>query len=198
MAQSLLKEIKTKKKKKEVLVPTDAPTPTVVTTETAETSDTQLVPDPKPAPPPLVLVALNPQSPPEDEEEDMPPPTTIIFEHIKEHIPIETPLPIPPDCFKSIMESFNNLPIDGKARILPYLLNWITKRDVKYFITVKRADSEYTEREATIIDRFNLLPEMRRRKMFPKIASYFSLQDIDYQIIQDDKWLSPYIQRVSK
>jgi len=191
MAQSLLKESKTKMK--EVLVPTVAPTPTI--SATAETSDTQPVPD---QPPLTQIFPSNPNSPPDKEEVDMPPPTTIVFQNIKEHMPIETPSPNPPDCFKSIMESFNSLPIDGKVRILPYLLNWITKRDMKYFILVKRADSEYKEREATIIDRFNLLPESRRRKMFPKIASYFSFKEIDYQIIQDDKWLSPYIQRVAK
>jgi hypothetical protein len=184
MAQSLLKENKTKKKEAH----------NTANSETVETLDTQPVLSQILTTP---IVPSNPNST-LDSTLDMPPPKTIVFQHIKEDMLIETPSPNPPDCFKSIMENFNSLPIDGKSRILPYLLKWITKRDIKYFILVTRADSEYTEREATIIDSFNLLPELRRRKMFFKIASYFSLKEIDYQIIQDDKWLTPYIQRVAK
>ena len=157
-----------------------------------------------------LLTTANPQSSPEEkeeeigeekdeEDEDVLPPTTIFFESIDEELTaIETSSPTPPEAFKLIGQSFNSLPSESKNRILPYLLNWITVRDIKYFISVTRTDSEYTEREATIIDRFNLLPEVSRRTMFPKIASYFSLKDIDYQIIQDDKWLSPYIRRISR
>ena len=81
----------------------------------------------------------------EEEEEDVIPPTTIIFHRIDEELTaIETSSPTHPDAFKLIGERFNSLPSESKRRILPYLLNWITVRDIKYFISVTRTTSEYT------------------------------------------------------
>ena len=101
------------------------------------------------------------------------------------------------DSFASLSNDFNKLDRLGKSRLLPYLLHWLTKRDVKYYISVVGKESLYTKNQATIIDRFNLLPEKKRRAMFPKVAAYFILLDIDYRVIEDDNWQSPFIQRVA-
>ena len=97
--------------------------------------------------------------------------------------------------FISISTDFNTLDAAGKTRLLPYLLHWLTKKDIKYYISVKRKEEEYTYKQSSLIDKFNLLPERRRRELFPKIASYFILTNIDFHIIHDEDWPSPFIQQ---
>ena len=123
-----------------------------------------------------------------DDDDDMIPPKVVVYHSFGEEAL---------DSFTSLSNDFNKLDRLGKSRLLPYLLHWLTKRDVKYYISVVGKESKYTENQATVIDRFNLLPEKKRRAMFPKVAAYFILQDIDYRVIEDDNWQSPFIQRVA-
>ena len=123
-----------------------------------------------------------------DDDDDMIPPTEVVYHSFGEEAL---------DSFTSLSNDFNKLDRLGKSRLLPYLLHWLTKRDVKYYISVVGKESKYTENQATVIDRFNLLPEKKRRAMFPKVAAYFILLDIDYRVIEDDNWQSPFIQRIA-
>jgi len=133
---------------------------------------------------------------PELIEGEFKPPTTVVFENIKSH-----------ECdnhkhththssetFKSITNTYNNLDRQGKSRILPYLLGWMNNYE-KFYISIKRKESEYTDETNRIIDSFNLQSEYKRRKLFPKIVAYFELLELDYYIIQDDNWKTPYIQK---
>ena len=131
---------------------------------------------------------VTPQPSTDDDDDDMIPPKVVVYHSFGEEVL---------DTFTSLSNDFNKLDRLGKSRLLPYLLHWLTKRDVKYYISVVGKESLYTENQATIIDRFNLLPEKKRRAMFPKVAAYFILLDIDYRVIEDDNWQSPFIQRIA-
>jgi hypothetical protein len=133
----------------------------------------------------------------DDYDDDMIPPKEVVYHSFGEEVVYHSFGEEVLDSFTSLSNDFNKLDRLGKSRLLPYLLHWLTKRDVKYYISVVGKESKYTENQATIIDRFNLLPEKKRRAMFPKVAAYFILQDIDYRVIEDDNWQSPFIQRVA-
>jgi len=148
--------------------PTQLPTSAPIQNDAQEPSITQQVTD--------------------DDDDDVIPPKVVVFHSLGDELL---------DTFESLSNDFNKLDRLGKSRMLPYLLQWLTKRNVKYYISVVGVESMYTENQATVIDRFNLLPENKRRSMFPKVAAYFVLQDIDYRVIEDDNWQSPFIQRVA-
>ena len=132
-----------------------------------------------------------------DDDDDMIPPKEVVYHSFGEEVVYHSFGEEALDSFTSLSNDFNKLDRLGKSRLLPYLLHWLTKRDVKYYISVVGKESKYTENQATIIHRFNLLPEKKRRAMFPKVAAYFILQDIDYRVIEDDNWQSPFIQRIA-
>ena len=129
-------------------------------------------------------------------EEEIIPPTTVIFEHIVSHecdTHIETHAHSS-ETFKHFTNTYNELNRQGKSRILPYLLGWMTKHE-RFYISIRRQESEYTEETNRIIDTFNIRSEYERRKIFPKMIAYFELLELDYSIIQDDKWKTPFIQK---
>ena len=141
-------------------------------------------------PPPSTVI-------PEHIEEEMTPPSTVIFEPIvSDECDAQTEThKHSSEAFKRISNEFNNLDRQGKSRLLPYLLGWMTKRDLRFYVSIRRKESQYTKETNRIIDSFNLLSECERRTLFPKVIAYFELLEYDYNIIQDDNWKTPFIQK---
>jgi len=166
---------------------------TVITPEHVEKESTASEEEMKPL---TVIPKLIEEESTSSEEDEMKPPTTVIFEHIVSHecdTPMETHINSS-ETFKHITNTYNNLDRQGKSRILPFLLGWMTKHE-RFYISIRRQESEYTEETNRIIDTFNIRSEYERRKIFPKMIAYFELLELDYSIIQDDKWKIPFIQK---
>ena len=93
---------------------------------------------------------------------------------------------------------FNSMGKCGKEKMMPLLLNIFlqTKPEGGWYFVIKLS-KDLTDTQKTLIHKYNLLGDCRRKEKMEKVAFYFLMtMDADYEFIlsgEDDESAKPFI-----